>query len=267
MMKMPQTRLKKQFFVIFIAVITVLFGKSTVFASENYIGIPNVSVHIGGVSETEEGNEGSVPASDTVQLLFLITIISLAPSMLIMLTCFTRIIIVLHFVRSALGTQQMPPNQILIGIAVFLTLFIMRPAFTEINENAIKPYAAKEITQKEMIDNAMAPIREFMFHQVEDKDLALFSELSQQTYASKEEIPNTVLIPSFILGELTKGFITGFFIYIPFIVIDMIVASILMAMGMMMLPPAMISLPFKVLLFIMVDGWSYIIQIVAMGFR
>jgi len=184
-----------------------------------------------------------------------------------MLTSFTRIIIVLHFVRSALGTQQMPPNQILVGIALFLTLFIMGPVFTEVNETALKPYGAKEITQQEMVERAMVPIREFMFNQVEDKDLGLFVELSGEEYASIEEIPNKVLIPSFILGELSKGFIFGFFIYIPFIVIDMVVASILMAMGMMMLPPAMISLPFKILLFILVDGWAYIIEILAMSFR
>lgn len=203
----------------------------------------------------------SVQASSSVQILFLFTLIALAPTILIMLTCFTRIIIALHFLRSALGTQQMPPNQILIGLALFLTFYIMGPVFTEINEIAFTPYTAGEITQAEALEFGMQPIRRFMFSQVRAQDLALFSDLAQETYGSIDQIPNRVLIPAFILTELTIGFMFGFFIFIPFIVIDMVVASILMAMGMMMLPPAMISLPFKILLFVMVDGWSFVIEI------
>lgn len=203
----------------------------------------------------------SVQASSSVQILFMFTLIALAPTILLMLTCFTRIIIALHFLRSALGTQQMPPNQILIGLAIFLTFFIMGPIFTQINEVAFTPYTAGDITQAEAIEFGMQPIREFMLSQVRNQDLALFADLAQETYASMDQIPNRVLIPAFILTELTIGFMFGFFIFIPFIVIDMVVASILMAMGMMMLPPAMISLPFKILLFVMVDGWNFVVEI------
>ena len=231
--------------------------------TDDIIPLPAINIAIGGPTEDGEG-----PASSAVQLLFLLTVISLAPSLLIMMTSFTRIIIILHFVRSALGTQQMPPNQVLVGLALFLTLFIMGPIFTEINETAIMPYSAGEISQSEFIDIAMGPIRQFMFDQAEPPDVALFATLAGiDEFASRAEIPNRVLIPAFILGEITKGFVFGFMIFIPFIVIDMIVASVLMAMGMMMLPPAMISLPFKILLFVLVDGWSYVIEIMMRTFR
>lgn len=211
------------------------------------------------------GNESGL--DPTLQLFFLVTIITLIPAILMMVTCFTRLIISFHFIRAALGTQQMPPNQILVGIALFITIFIMGPTFSIINETAIQPYSAGEMSQTEFMEVAMDPLREFMFRQVEDKDLALFAKLDNATYATINDIPNRVLIPAFILGEITKGFIIGFIIYIPFLVIDMVVASILMAMGMMMLPPAMISLPFKILFFIMIDGWSLIIENVILTFR
>ncbi len=195
----------------------------------------------------------------TLQLLFLIAIITLAPTILVMLTSFTRIIIGFHFMRSALGTQQMPPNQVLIGISLFLTFFIMGPTFAEVNEVAIQPYSAGELTSTEFAEAAMEPIREFMFSQVDVDNLRLFAEIEGATYADKDDIPNRVLIPAFILGEITIGFKFGFFLFIPFLVIDMVVASILMAMGMMMLPPAMISLPFKVMFFVLVDGWALMI--------
>ena len=187
-------------------------------------------------------------------------VIALAPSILIMLTAYTRIIIVLHFLRSALGTQTAPPNQVLIGLALFLTLFIMHPVFTQVNEQAIKPLDAGEITQEEALEAGMEPIREFMFEQTQRKDINMFCEIAQVTYETKEDIPNQVLIPSFIISELRTAFIIGFLIYIPFIVIDMVVASVLMSMGMMMLPPTTISLPFKILLFILADGWNLVIQ-------
>jgi len=162
----------------------------------------------------------------------------------------------------------MPPNQVLVGLALFLTLFIMGPIFTEVNETAIIPYSAGEISQSEFVDIAMGPIRQFMFDQAETNDVALFATLAGiDEFETRADIPNRVLIPAFILGEITKGFIFGFIIFVPFIVIDMIVASVLMAMGMMMLPPAMISLPFKILLFVLVDGWSYVIEIMMMTFR
>ncbi len=196
----------------------------------------------------------------TLQILFLFSIIALAPSLLIMVTSFTRILIALHFVRAALGTQQMPPNQILIALALFVTFFLMGPTFTKINEQAVVPYSNGQISQEEALTLGMDPLREFMFRQVEDKDMALFMGLAGETYKTEREVPNRVLLPAFMLGEVTKGFKFGVLIYLPFIAIDMIVASVLMAMGMMMLPPAMISLPFKIMLFVMVDGWSFIIE-------
>lgn len=203
----------------------------------------------------------------TLQILFLITLIALVPTMLLMMTCFTRIIICFHFIRSAIGTQQMPPNQILIGLSLFLTFFIMGPVFSEINQTALQPYAQGEITTQQAMENGMLPIREFMFAQVENDDLTLFTTLDGGTYETMEDIPNRILIPAFMLGEITKGFIFGFIVYIPFLVIDMVVASVLMAMGMMMLPPSMISLPFKVMFFVLVDGWSLMIGNMVTSFR
>lgn len=227
----------------------VIFTSSTVLANNI---LPDVSINVG-------GNVDGGPAS-SVQLIVLFTILTLAPSIIIMLTSFTRIIISLHFLRNALGTQQVPPNQVIIGIALFLTIFIMSPTIKEVNENAFIPYSQGEISQEEFLDESMKPIREFMFTQVRDKDLKLFTDLAGiESYDSLEEVPSSVLIPSFILGEITKGFIIGFIIYIPFIVIDMVVSSVLMAMGMMMLPPALISAPFKIIFFIMIDGWNLII--------
>lgn len=231
------------------------FFCATAYAEEVSNGIlPNIDITVGTADTPEQ-------AASTIQVMLLLTIITLAPSILIMFTSFTRIIISLHFLRMALGTQQMPPNQVLIGIALFLTLFIMSPVLTEINENALQPLSAGEITQEQFFEEAMEPIRDFMFSQVEEKDLVLFTNLAEaEPYEYRDDIPNSVLMPAFMLGELTKGFKIGFVLYIPFIVIDMVVASTLMAMGMMMLPPALISAPFKILLFIMVDGWSLVVE-------
>lgn len=203
-------------------------------------------------------NEGGT-LSSPIRILLVLTILSLAPSILIMMTSFTRIIIVLHFLRSAIGTQTTPPNQILIGLALFLTFFIMQPIFSNINENAIKPFDAGEITQEQAIEIGSEPLREFMFGQTQIKDLDLFIGISGNTYEAYRDVPFTILIPSFIISELRTAFIIGFLIYIPFIVIDMVVASVLMSMGMMMLPPTTISLPFKILLFILADGWNLVI--------
>lgn len=198
--------------------------------------------------------------SATLQILLLLTIISLAPAILIMVTSFTRILIVMHFVRSALGTQTTPPNQVLIGLALFLTVFIMSPVFTQINNNAIQPLQRNEITTEEAIDAGIEPLRDFMLKQVKPKDLKLFMDIAEiGPVEDVKDIPITVLIPSFIISELRIAFIIGFLIYIPFIVIDMVVASTLMSMGMMMLPPTTISMPFKILLFILIDGWGLII--------
>lgn len=211
--------------------------------------------------------------SSTLQIVILLTIISVAPSLLLMVTSFTRILVVLHFVRSALATQTTPPNQVLIGLALFLTIFIMGPIFTQINNEAIQPLSRGEITQSEAFKLGMEPIREFMFKQVKSRpqDIKLFmdiAKISNNDIAVYElaDIPNSVLIPAFMISELRKAFIIGFLLYIPFIIIDMVVASTLMSMGMMMLPPTTISMPFKILLFILADGWNLIIGSVVKTF-
>ena len=215
-----------------------------------------------GLSITYNNDSGSI--STPVRMLLVLTVLTLAPSILIMMTSFTRIIIVLHFVRTAIGTQTAPPNQILIGLALFLTFFIMWPTFQEINTNAIQRLDKGEITQTEFWKEAEKPIREFMIKdaKIQIRDVNLFAEISGQTYEDTDElsdVPFTTLVPAFILSELRKAFIMGFLIYIPFIVIDMVVSSVLMSMGMMMLPPTTISLPFKILLFILADGWNLVI--------
>ena len=212
---------------------------------------------VNGLSIIYNNDNGTMSA--TVRIVLLLTILSLAPSILIMMTSFTRIIVVLHFLRTALGTQTTPPNQVLIGLALFLTFMIMSPVFTQINENAIKPLDAGTVTQEEALTAALDPLRDFMYQYTERKDVDLFCDIAHVTYETTDDIPMTVLIPSFIVSELRSAFIIGFFIYIPFIVIDMVVSSILMSMGMMMLPPTTISMPFKILLFILADGWDLVI--------
>ncbi|HHT57006.1 MAG TPA: flagellar type III secretion system pore protein FliP [Herbinix luporum] len=220
----------------------------------------NISGTLGPLEFTLSTDEDEKSLSSTLQILMVLTVITLAPSILIMVTSFTRIIIVLHFVRSALGTQSTPPNQILVSLALFLTFFIMSPVITKVNTQAIQPLSRGEISQKEAFETGVAPIRTFMLEQTDVKDLRLFMDIAGiDTVDTVEEIPLTVIIPSFIISELRKAFIIGFLIYIPFIVIDMVVASTLMSMGMMMLPPTMISMPFKILLFIIADGWNLII--------
>ena len=203
-----------------------------------------------------------------LQILILLTILTLAPSMLIMMTSFTRIIIVLSFIRNALGLQQTPPNQVLIGLSLFLTFFIMAPIGSQINKEAIQPYINEEIDQQEAYKKAMEPVREFMFKQTRDKDLALFMDMAKIGKTTKlSDIPNNVIMPAFVISELKTAFQIGFVIYIPFLVIDMVVSSTLMSMGMMMLPPVIISLPFKILLFILVDGWNLLAKSLVLGFK
>ena len=206
--------------------------------------------------------DGSDMAS-VLQMLLVLTVIALAPSILIMLTSFTRIIIVLHFTRTAIGTNTAPPNQVLIGLALFLTFFIMSPVFSEINTNAIKPLSANEITTEQAYEAGVKPLKEFMLKQTRDKDLRTFIDISGMDVSEiedpMEDIPLNVIIPSFIISELRIAFIIGFMIYIPFLIIDMVVSSTLMSMGMMILPPTTISLPFKILLFVLADGWNLII--------
>jgi flagellar biosynthetic protein FliP len=223
---------------------------------------PGVNVDGAGDSLSFNYNlgDGTGSLSSTLQILLMLTVITLAPSILIMMTSFIRTVIVLHFVRSALGTQTTPPNQVLIGLALFLTLFIMSPIFMKINAEALQPLNEGKITQEEAFTKGLAPIRDFMFDQTNEKDLKLFLDISGTTVVDgRDDVPTTVLIPSFILSELRTAFIIGFLIYLPFIVIDMVVASTLMSMGMMMLPPTTISMPFKILLFVMADGWNLIV--------
>jgi flagellar biosynthesis protein FliP len=199
--------------------------------------------------------------STSVKLVLLLTVMSLAPSILVLMTSFTRIVIVLSFVRTALATQQMPPNQVIIGLSLFLTFFIMAPTFQEVNQEALTPLFNEEITLDEAYDRAAAPLKEFMSAHTRQKDLALFLEYSKaERPESIEDIPLTTLVPAFAISEIKTAFQIGFMIFIPFLVIDMVVASVLMSMGMMMLPPVMISLPFKILLFVLVDGWYLVVK-------
>ncbi|MDT9023936.1 MULTISPECIES: flagellar type III secretion system pore protein FliP [Rossellomorea] len=205
--------------------------------------------------------------STSVKLLLLFTVLSLAPSILILMTSFTRIMIVLSFVRTSLATQQMPPNQVLIGISLFLTFFIMAPTFQEVNDEALTPLFNEEINLEEAYDKASVPFKEFMSKHTRQKDLELFLQYSgADRPESVEDIPLTSLVPAFALSEIKTAFQIGFMIFIPFLVIDMVVASVLMSMGMMMLPPVMISLPFKILLFVLVDGWYLVIKSLLQSF-
>ncbi len=207
---------------------------------------------------TYQDGEGNL--SGTLRILITLTLIALAPMIVIMMTSFTRILIVMHFVRSALGTQSAPPNQVLIGLSLFLTFFIMNPVITQINDTAVKPFEAGEISQSEFLDTAIQPLRGFMYGQTQTKDVRLFLDIAGiETVEEVDDIPTRCLVPAFIISELRTAFIIGFLIYIPFIVIDMVVASTLMSMGMMMLPPTTISMPFKILLFVLADGWSLVI--------
>lgn len=226
----------------------------TTFAQQNNtIPLPKIGIDIGTSDNPED-------LSVTLQLLLLMTILSLAPSILIMTTSYLRIIIAFNFLRQALGTMQMPPNQILAGLSLFLTFFIMAPTWGEVNDKAIQPYMNKEINIDTAYARAIEPIRGFMFKQVRDEDLAIFISFANLEQPNKrEDLPTHIIIPAFIISELRTGFIIGFFLFIPFLMIDMIVASILMSMGMMMIPPMMISMPFKILLFILVDGWTLIV--------
>ena len=203
---------------------------------------------------------GNGEINGALRILLTLTIIAIAPTLLILLTCYTRIIIVLHFTRTALNMQTSPPNQVLIGLALFLTFFIMTPTIERIQTEAIEPFDAGTITQEQAFEAALVPIREFMYEETLVKDVQLFMDIAGQEWdGTLDNIPTSILIPSFIIGEMRQAFIMGFVIYIPFIVIDMVVASTLMSMGMMMLPPTTISMPFKILLFVLADGWSLII--------
>lgn len=235
-----------------------LFQSSAVFAAPL---VPNLNIGVGAANSPQD-------VAVTLQVMAVLTILSLAPSILIMTTSFIRVVVVLGFLRNALSTQNVPPNQVVIALSLFLSFYIMAPYWGQANENGLQPYLAGQITQEEAVQNVAAPIREFMFKQTRESDLALFVNLANDERPdSQEDVSTFTLIPAYIISELKTAFQIGFMIYIPFIVIDMIVASTLMSMGMMMLPPTMISLPFKILLFVMVDGWHLLIKSLIVSFK
>ena len=223
--------------------------------------LPKISVQ---VDESENAKDMSV----TLQILLLLTVLTLAPSILIMLTSFVRIVIVFSFLRQAIGTHQMPPNQLLVGLALILTAFIMAPTINQVNENGLQPYLKGDLTQQQAYDTGIQPIRAFMLKQVREKDLALFVSLSGIAKPENpDELPTYLIIPGFVISELRTAFQISFILFIPFLIIDMVVASVLMSMGMLMLPPIMVSLPFKILLFVLVDGWYLIIKSMVSSFN
>jgi flagellar biosynthetic protein FliP len=253
----------KNLFIIFI--LLVLFA-ATSYAQQTQqtqslsFPLPKLDVQIGSSDNPQD-------VSVTLQILLLMTILALAPSIMIMTTAYLRIIIVFHFLKSALGTQQMPPGQLLAGVALFVTFFVMAPTWNKVNEEALKPLMDEKITTEEAYNKGIEPIREFMFRNVRDEDLGLFISLANMKRPdNRTELPTYIVIPAFVISELRTGFIIGFFLFIPFLMVDMIISSILMSMGMMMLPPMLVSLPFKILLFILVDGWNLIIGSVVRSF-
>lgn len=231
--------------------IFILIGISAPAFSQ--VTLPSVNL---GFKTTDDPNE----VVNAVKVVMVLTVLTLAPAILIMMTAFTRIIIVLSFLRQAMGVQQLPPNQLLVGLALFLTLFVMGPAFTEMNQNGIQPYLDGKIGQEQAVTAGLAPLRKFMFSQTRSADLSLFVRLAKiEKPKNLAEVPTVVLVPAFIVSELKTAFQIGFIIFLPFLIIDMVAASVLMAMGMMMLPPVVVSLPFKIMLFVLVDGWSLMI--------
>ena len=223
--------------------------------------LPNLTI---GVEQSDKPQD-LVP---TLQIVFMLTILSLAPSILIMMTSFTRIIVVFHFLRQSLNTQTVPSNQILVGMALFISFFIMRPVIDEINDTALQPYLNDQIPQAEALENAAKPIRAFMIKQTREQDLLLFVDLRENREKPKtvDDIPLTTLIPAFIISELKTAFQIGFLLYLPMLLIDLVVGSVLLSMGMMMLPPVMIAMPFKLLLFVLVDGWYLVVESLVKGF-
>lgn len=258
-MKRINKKYLKLFFLLFV-VLASCFTALKVNASPQTIPIPKVNISVDNASNPKD-------YVDNIKLLILLTILTLLPSIIIMMTSFIRITVVFSFLRNAIGTQQSPPNQVLVGLAIFLTIFIMTPTFNVINNTAIKPYLDNKITQDVAFEEGAKPLREFMLRQTRQKDLKLFIDAAKlNSDIKKETVPLYVVIPAFVISELKTAFQIGFLLYIPFIVIDLVVASVLMSMGMMMLPPVMISMPFKLLLFVMVDGWYLMVKSLIMSF-
>ncbi len=247
-----------KFWVIFGLVVLLIIALSSIASAQI---LPKVTV---GLDKASEPSDVAV----ALEIVFMMTILTLAPSILILMTSFTRIVVVLSFLRHAMGTQTMPPNQVIVGMSLFLTMFIMMPVVNEINDNALQPYLEEQIDYKVALKNAMDPVRGFMLRQCSEKDVALFVRVSKSPQPRTiDDLPNEVILPAFVISELKTAFTIGFIIYIPFLIIDMVVASVLLSMGMMMLPPVMISLPFKLILFVLVDGWNLIVQQLIVSFR
>ena len=252
--------MKKALF-IFLIIFLFCFVDSSFAQQSTSIAFPKIGINVGTSNNPHD-------ISVTLQILFLMTVLSLAPSIMIMTTSYLRIIIVFHFLKTALGTPQMPPSQLIAGVALFMTFFIMAPTWSKVNDQAIKPLMNGKITAEQAYDAGIQPVREFMFKNVRNEDLELFIGLANLNRPKdRVDLPTYVLIPAFVLSELRAGFIIGFFLFVPFLMIDMIIASILMSMGMMMLPPTLISLPFKILLFILVDGWHLIVGSLVRSFH
>lgn len=252
-------RKKKILFCVILSLIMFVLLSSVALAA------PGISISDNGI--TIQSTDDPQEISSSIKLLLLLTVLSILPSIIIMMTSFTRIIIVLSFLRNSMGTSQIPPNQVLIGLALFLTFFIMSPVIGEINQNALQPFTENQITLEQAIDNAEDSMKDFMLEYVRDKDLAMFASIANvEPTENLTDLPLTVVVPAFMISELNTAFRMGFMLYIPFIVIDMVVASTLMAMGMMMLPPAMISMPFKILLFLLVDGWNLLTESIIKSF-
>lgn len=232
-------------------------------ATRASVGIPQISIQIGG-----KGEGSAQETSNAVKIMILLTVLTLAPAILILMTSFTRIIVVLSFLRQAIGTQQMPPNQLILGLALFLTFFVMAPTFKAIQAEAYEPYMQNKMSQAEALGKAEGPMRSFMFKQTRDKDIEVMMGLSKLNKPkTRADVPTYVLIPSFILSELKTSFQMGFLLYLPFLILDIVISSVLMAMGMMMLPPVVISLPFKILLFVLVDGWQLVVGSLVKSFH
>ena len=251
--------MKRAFFILIIVCSLLVISNETYAQAGPTVALPKLGINVGTSNNPED-------LSVTIQLLLLLTVLSLAPSILIMTTSFIRIIIVFNFLKTALGTQQMPPNQLLAGVALFITFFIMAPTWNKLNKDALQPYLDKKINIEEAYEKGIEPVRDFMLKNTRPEEIKFFIQLAQMPQPKTHaDLPIHVLIPAFVLSELRAGFIIGFFLFIPFVMVDMIVSSILMSMGMMMLPPMMISMPFKILLFVLVDGWSLVIGSLVRG--
>lgn len=223
-------------------------------------GFPKISIGMGNAQ-----SQGEV--SKSLQIMAMLTVLSLAPALMILTTAFTRIVIILSFVRTAIGTQSIPPNQVIIGLSLFLTFFVMGPTWEKVNTTALQPYFSGKLDQKQAMDKATIPVREFMLKNTYEKDLRLFLNIRKETPKTKKDVSLTTLVPAFVISELKTSFIVGFYIFIPFLIIDLIVASGLMSMGMMMLPPSMVSLPAKLLVFVLADGWGTLVTAILSGYR